>query len=116
MSLSLTPAILEAAYEFLRTTPPFRGWNLPHADAVAFHVTRSAACYGEFASGDPPAIYVSDRIVGHTQTLFVTLAHEMIHLHHDLRGRERSDVEHGSRFRRDAARVCRHHGWDIKAF
>ena len=115
MSLSLTPDILEAAYEFLRTTPPFKAWKLPHADAVAFHVTRSADCYGEFESGDPPSIHISDRIVGHTQTLLVTLAHEMIHLHH-FRNGGRSDIEHGGSFRKDAARVCRTHGWDIKAF
>jgi len=34
MTLPLTPATLTAAYEFLRTTPPFKGWKLPHADEV----------------------------------------------------------------------------------
>ena len=40
MALRLTPEILEGAYEFLRATPPFRGWRLPHADEVEFVVSR----------------------------------------------------------------------------
>ena len=40
MALRLTPEIIEGSYEFLRTTPPFRGWNLPHADEVTFVVSR----------------------------------------------------------------------------
>jgi hypothetical protein len=113
--MALTPEMLEAAYEFLRTSEPFRRWKLPHADDIAFRITRHADRFGEFEAGDPPAISVSDRIVGHTQTLLMTLAHEMIHLRHHRLG-ARNDVEHGTRFRRDAAHVCRHHGWDAKAF
>src|SRR5690349_18038866 len=40
MSLRLTPDIIEGAYEFLRMTPPFRGWRLPPADEVEFVVSR----------------------------------------------------------------------------
>jgi len=31
MTLPLTPAVLEAAYAYLRETSPFKGWRLPHA-------------------------------------------------------------------------------------
>lgn len=113
--MTLTPDMLEAAYEFLRTTEPFRRWKLPHADDVAFKVTRHSDRFGEFEAAEPPMIAVSERIVGHAQTLLMTLAHEMIHLRHHLAG-VRGDVEHGANFRRNAARVCRHHGWDAKAF
>ena len=114
--MALTPEMLEAAYEFLRTTEPFRRWKLPHADDIAFKITRHADRFGTFDATDPPQISVSDRVVGHTQTLLMTLAHEMIHLRHHLTREARSDVEHGARFRRHAARVCRQHGWDAKAF
>lgn len=111
--MALSPEMLEAAYEFLRTTEPFRRWTLPHADDVAFKVTRNADRFGAFEASEPPAIAVSERIVGHSQTLLMTLAHEMIHLRHHRAGEA---AAHGARFRRDAARVCRHHGWDAKAF
>ena len=116
MSGAVTPEILEAAYEFLRTTPPFKRWKLPHADDIAFKVTRTRDRFGEFENTDPPTIAVSEYMNGHTQTLLATLAHEMVHLHHHLKHKDRSDVEHGTQFKRDAARVCRHHGWDAKAF
>ena len=40
MTLPLTPAVLAAAYEYLRATSPFKGWRLPHCDEVEFSVTR----------------------------------------------------------------------------
>ena len=38
--MKLTPGILEAAYEFLRTTPPFKGWKLPSGVDITFRVIK----------------------------------------------------------------------------
>src|SRR5258708_16268586 len=39
--LTLTPEMLESAYEYLRVSPPFCHWDLPHADHVSFRVLRA---------------------------------------------------------------------------
>ena len=41
--LTLTPDMLESAYEYLRVSPPFCRWGLPHADHVMFRVLRKEA-------------------------------------------------------------------------
>jgi SprT-like family len=69
------------------------------------------ADYGR--ENDVPVIRVSEAKNGHTETLLATLSHEMLHLRLDLIG-DRSN--HGVRFRRMAAQVCRAHGFDLKAF
>ena len=38
MTLSLTPDLLAAAYDFLRATPPFKAWRLPESDDIAHTV------------------------------------------------------------------------------
>jgi hypothetical protein len=113
--LHLTPEMLRAAYEYLRTTPPFRRWKLPPADEVEFHVTRHKDRTGdcETSAGHEPLIRVSATLVGWTASLLATMAHEMIHVHLD---RKKVRAAHGWEFRRAAAQVCRHHGFDPKLF
>jgi hypothetical protein len=113
MTLRLTPEMLERAYDFLRTTPPFRGWSLPDADAVEFHVSRKDDCFGWFI---PVKIGVSERNVGHTATLVRIMAHEMIHLYQHLIKSDRDGVNHNANWRKLANQVCRHHGFDPKSF
>ena len=113
MSLTITRAMLVAAYELLRTTPPFRGWNLPDAGAVEFAVLRDRTTYGDC---DGETIRVSSSCHGHLRTLLATVAHEMIHLHQMRNRLETSNTEHNADFRRRAARVCRLHGFDPKIF
>jgi hypothetical protein len=114
MTLRLTPDMLAAGYDFLRTTVPFVKWSLPEADEVGFHVMRNAALSADFGVEQGiPFIRVSDTSNGHAVTLLASLAHEMIHLRQHLTG----DRElHGSRFKRMAARVCAAHGFDPKVF
>jgi hypothetical protein len=114
MTLRLTPDMLAVAYDFLRTTEPFRRWRLPESDELGFHVVRDTALSADFGvREDMPYIRVSEANNGHTVTLLATLAHEMIHLRQHLTG----DREyHGPRFRRMAARVCAVHGFDPKIF
>jgi len=112
--LKLHPDMLASAYDFLRTTQPFRGWKLPESDDIGFHVVSDATMFGDFyLDGDIPTIRVSQTGIGHTNTLLATLAHEMLHLRQHLRG----DKEyHGPRFKRAALSICRIHGFDPNTF
>lgn len=117
--LPLTPDVLAAAYDYLCTTPPFSGWNLPDSDDIKFRVTKSKDCYAAYHYDGGHTIDVSSAAVGHTATLMQVLGHELVHLHLRLTGMEsRSDNPnvHNAAFRKLAAVVCRTHGWDLKAF
>lgn len=114
MTLALTPATLEAAYEYLRTTLPFRRWKLPHADEVEFHVIHKRGMFADCeTAGEKHTIRISTVKVGRTQTLIETMAHEMVHVRLDRQGVK---AHHGADFQRCAAQVCRHHGFDPKTF
>lgn len=117
MTLALTTDTLRTAYEFLSTTPPFRDWNLPDGDDVRFRVVRNSR---EFAwhnvKDGQHIIAVSERLVGHTSTLLMTMAHEIIHLHQAHCGMETPGNDHNEAFGLLAEDVCRHHGFDPKAF
>jgi hypothetical protein len=118
MTLPLTPDIIEAAYEFLRVTPPFKGWRLPPGDDVVFHVCGSkwmGYYCREIATG-LHHISLSAKRVGHTNTVFHVMAHEMIHLHQAVAKTETANTEHNAEFNRLARQVCRLHGWDWKEF
>jgi hypothetical protein len=115
MTLRLTPDMLEGAYEFLRTTPPFRRWALPPADEVEFIVGREPRCRGMHANDGTHRIMISDRNIGHTINLVATMAHEMIHVHQSERWLS-TRTEHNADFHRRARLVCRHHGFDPKLF
>lgn len=118
MSLRLTPEMLAAAYEFLRTSAPFRGWRLPTADEVEFQVVAARDRHGHYCRGDSAEhrIAISAATVGHTETLMRTVAHEMIHLYQRERRTETANAEHNSEFLRLARFVCLHHGFDPRAF
>lgn len=119
MTLHVTPEMVAAAYEFLRTTLPFRRWKLPHADEIVFRVTLDHMRLGHFRRDryDRREITVSARSVGHTCTLIETVGHEMIHLHEDIRGTlYKTRAEHSGFFRRQAALACKYHGWDPRVF
>lgn len=118
MSLPLTPHILAAAYEYLRTTQPFSGWKLPPADEVEFGVTRHRDREGDHSTyrrTTEHIIRVSAYYVKTTQALLICLAHEMIHAHMELsKTTQRND--HGTTFKCLARRVCRVHGWEVEKF
>lgn len=107
--MRLTPAILVAAYEFLRATPPFVGWRLPEADDVEFRVSHFAHLGECHANDGTHVIAISARRISHTDTLMRTMAHEMIHLRHNHVG---IDTVHGAPFVRDAKLVAKAHGFD----
>lgn len=112
--LHLTPGILAAAYNYLKETLPFRRWSLPDSDSLKFQVIRSKKVLGiciERPSGT--TIQISSANIGETGSLMRTMAHEMIHVHLNILGVK---SHHGKKFRRLAAGVCKHHGFDAKLF
>lgn len=116
MTLPLTPEIVAAAYDFLRTTKPFCEWNLPEPEDVTFKIVRSNTCNGwHLMDKGHHTIAISRNGVAHTMTLIATVGHEMIHLFLretgvDKRGR------HSKVFYRLAEKVARIHGFDPKNF
>lgn len=117
MTLFLTPSIVAGAYEYLRTTPPFRGWRLPPAEEIEFKVvaTDALAGYHDYSKNGDHVLAVSNKCHGHTATLMTTVAHEMIHVHQGERGTETA-AQHNAQWNRLAKRVCRIHGFDEKEF
>jgi hypothetical protein len=116
VSLHITPAMCETAYELLRTTPPFRGWHLPHADEVRFKISGDLWAYGSHWH-DPKGheIRISYRNIKQLGTLTRVMAHEMCHMR-EVQLKSRSDVMHGRTFQRLKAQVCKWHHFDIGAF
>lgn len=117
MTLHLTPEILRAAYDYLRVTQPFDSWNLPEGEDVRFKVTRSRRLFGcYYQDGSEHSIEISARKHGHTLTLLMTMAHEMIHLHQLSTRMHSPKTIHNAAFNKLAAEVCECHGFDPKLF
>lgn len=118
MTLPITPAALAAAYEYLRTTPPFKGWKLPHADEVEFRVTRhrDREADHEVLRRRNHIIRVSAVRIKTTDALMQAMAHEMVHGYQDGIARTDTRAIHNSEFKRLAQRVCRMHGWHYEGF
>lgn len=120
MTLPLTSEMLAAAYTYLTSTPPFSCWNLPDAEDIEFKVSRRGGEFGRYQwNGRRHAISMSTKSIGQTATLLQYLAHEIIHLHLEIIGAESKSPNpdvHNEAFRKLAAKVCRIHGFDPKAF
>lgn len=127
--MKITPAVLEAAYSLLLTTPPFNRWRLPPAEDVVFRVVRRI--------GDNPDIWaqhlserqvkkpkiakghhlidVNENRVAQLSTLIPLMAHELCHVRESMLINYTGEA-HGATFKKLAAQVCRHHGFDPHAF
>lgn len=118
MTLPLTPDSLAAAYEYLRTTPPFKRWKLPPADEVEFHVTRHRDREGDhttYQRTNDHVIRVSSYHVKTTTDLLVCIAHELVHMRESQLGVRHRD-HHTIVFRKLAQKVCTLHGWTMGSF
>lgn len=120
MTLPLTPEMLAAAYDYLKTTPPFCKWNLPESEDVVFKLSRRKREAGRYQwDGKRHTIAASIYAIAHTVSLMRFLSHEMVHLYLEQMGWESrsggTDI-HNSAFRKFAAQVCKFHGFDPKAF
>lgn len=118
--MDLTPEVLAAAYEYLRATPPFKAWKLPHADEVEFSVTKHRDHEGGHTTycnkPNEHIIYVSSYYIKSTPDLMECLGHEMIHMrqrpHRDWRVR----AKHNAEFNKLNARFCKLHGLETEVF
>ena len=115
--LHISPAMIEGAYELLRTTPPFRGWKLPHADDVTFVVLRKRRPFADTHFDRKKGFMVRVSHTAHTQlsTLLATVAHEMIHIRQGQLGQWHGP-DHGALFNKLADQVCWYHHFDRGAF
>lgn len=111
--MHMTPEIVEACYELLRMTSPFKRHKLPHADAVKFSILKTRQWQGDFQfePDGTPHIRISYRKHKTLAALIETLAHEMCH---QCDKDARSD--HGASFNKLADQVCRVHGFDRGQF
>ena len=118
--LRLTPDMVEGAYEYLRTSDPFRKFGLPEGDELGFRVTRHNDRAGHFRSEALPGKFhdfaISEIFVTTSRLLIETVAHEMIHLYQEIKGTGSERVQHNAEFRRLARQVCSIHGFDPKTF
>lgn len=116
----LTPTILVATYEFFCQVPPFSRWRMPEADEIEFHVVRAMkqAAFADCGVGTTGAFCMrfSARRHRHIQTLLMTMAHEMIHLHQKVHGLESRNNDHNENFWKCAKYLCATYGWDIGIF
>lgn len=116
MSLILTREIIAAAYDLLEHTEPFCRWNVPSSDRVKFEIVQTKYLTGQCVLEGPDyMIRISDASVGHLDTLLMTMAHEMVHVHMWHQQIREKDY-HGPGFRKLAAQVCKVHGFDPKLF
>lgn len=115
-AMHLTPDMVDGMYRLLCLSPPFRGWRLPPAEEVVFYAVPLTSKSGdyEFRRGKH-VIRVNSAWCGSFAALARIVAHEMVHLHLQLRHPE-DKSHHGARFMNAAALVCRHHHLDPKAF
>lgn len=119
MRLYITPEMARAAYDLLRTTPPFRGWHLPPAEQIHFIVRAKHGEFGMFRpsyNGKPHKLYLSQDSIGQLSTLIATLAHEMVHIKEFIDCANDWGDHKSENFNRLADRVCHHHGFDRRSF
>lgn len=125
--LFVTPETCRAAYEYFRTTLPFRRWKLPDADSVEFRVTKDHKRYGSVNYPTRkgytirPIVEVSDHLCWCTDELLRTVAHEMVHLQQfNLDGwtvvEAGKEYGHGEDFQKMGKLVCRRHGFNWETF
>lgn len=119
MTLPLNPESTALLYEYLRSLPPFSSLKLPEADDVEFWVVKDKKRFAQWQwTGERHRIYLSSISIGQTTTLVSSLGHEMCHMvvydsGEDTGGNENT---HNAAFRKLAARFCKIHGLDQKAF
>src|SRR5262249_50899009 len=116
MTLHLTPGMIEAAYELLRQTPPFRRWGLPDPDDLEFRaVPLPNDDQGELCKFPDGRLRLTVNPNRHKtiHSMIMTLAHEMAHMRQE---QLKKKDHHGASFQRLADLVCKVHGFDRGQF
>lgn len=117
MSLEITPDIIRNAYEYLRSTKPFKHWKLPHSDKIKIKTILPNDKLGEWSIKDKQhCISINDKLIGSTLNLMQTLAHEMIHLAQYILKQETPNTEHNKDFYNKIKIIAKYHGFDSKWF
>lgn len=113
----VTPKQIRATYAYLRECSPFSRWGLPEAGVLRFEVLKTRD-HAEYQPGERRhVIRVNDLTHLKLEQLLATTAHEMVHLRQELLGRLPATKDpHNREFRRLAALVCRHLGFDVQTF
>lgn len=110
--------MLETAYEYLRSTSPFKSWKLPPVEEIELAVTRHRDREGDhcvYRRTQDHIIRVSAAAIKTTDALMQVMAHEMCHAYQEQTKTARRG-EHNTEFKRLAKRVCRYHGWETAHF
>ncbi len=116
MSLHITPEIIRTAYEYLRSTMPFKRWKLPIADEVEIRVIIHKTLLGQWCKTSHHIIKINNKYIGTTLNLLQTIAHEMIHIAQDIAKKDSKNIEHNKDFYRRLSLVAKYHGFDPKWF
>ena len=119
MPLELSPARVQAAYEYLAECRPMHTWNLPAGEDIIFRVGRSKQYRGFCRmDNDVHTIWISRTLITTSAELLLTVSHEMIHLyqnHHDVK----SWCDYGGHdemFWALARQLISEHGFDPRIF
>ena len=119
MTLHLKPESIAALYEYARSLPPFTSARLPESDDVEFWIVKDKRIFAAWEhTGKHHRISVSASSIGTSETLLRALGHEMCHaaVHESGKGTGGNANTHSAAFRKLAARFCKIHGLDEKAF
>ncbi len=115
--MKITPAVLKAAYVFLKHFEPFQ--DLPGSSEIQFKVIRCDDDRGYFHQGGGSKDYliaVSARCTSHMDSLVKVMAHEMMHLKQHIDGTETKGVIHNKEFTLLGQTLCTEMGWDPGMF
>lgn len=116
----LTLELMEGAYTFIRSGPPFCKFkDFPEADEVEFHVLATPQIHGDCSllHDGRISIRLSTALVGSTDNLLATMAHEMTHQYQMLHPEHKTGRnEHDSFFNKWADKICKFHKFDRKLF
>jgi len=110
----LTKHILEGMYYALRCAEPFSTFRLPHPSTVTFKVNRASMAFGDYEP-DPHTIRISRECNKNLDSVFKTMAHEMVHLALERKG-AKDHSNHDAEFNALGAKVCNAWGWNFKEF
>lgn len=101
-------------YFYLSTLRPFIDFKLPNVVNIEFKVNKSKTLIGSYENY-PHTICVSSVLCETYKDVLETIAHEMIHLHLEIGGKE-NHCEHDEHFNLIAKQVCDVFGWDLSKF
>jgi len=123
MAHLVTQSRIKAVYTMLLHLPPFVRWGLPHPDRIKFCILDKADHLDSYARYDKTGtgkhiIAVNPHLTLSLLLLIENVAHEMVHLKQDMKGRRpyKATNQHNKEFFRMVRLVCRDLGLDPQRF